>query len=108
MNRDRIREWRAVMDDAAPDTAATRDDPEFDQVGTPDAAITTAVDVTAALDAKRAAMEAHASQINEDSWFLRLPPDVFRLAFGTEWYVRTRPPFGGDPPADREAWILKG
>jgi hypothetical protein len=33
-------------------------------------------------------MVAHASQIGEESFFLKLPPAAFGFAFGTEWYVR--------------------
>jgi LmbE family N-acetylglucosaminyl deacetylase len=44
--------------------------------------------------AKRAAMAAHASQatggdsVRTLAWLLRLPPPLFRLVLGTEWYVR--------------------
>ena len=33
-------------------------------------------------------MAAHASQIGPDSFFLALPDDTFRVAFGTEWFMR--------------------
>ena len=33
-------------------------------------------------------MRAHASQISEQSFFLAMPDDVFRFAFGTEWFIR--------------------
>jgi len=59
-----------------------------DDFGEPEANITHAIDVTARLGAKRAAMEAHASQIPSDSWFLSMDDDRFGLAFGTEWFVR--------------------
>lgn len=74
---------------------------EAPTMGMPEAAITHAVDVGPWIDRKRASMVAHASQISEESWFLQMPPEVFALAFGTEWYVRhgvTRPP--GTPFAD--------
>jgi hypothetical protein len=51
-------------------------------------------------------MAAHASQIDESSWFLQLPADTFAEVFGTEWFRRIRPPFEGDPVVDREAWLL--
>lgn len=105
MNRDRIRRMRATAADTEMSTAARRDDPELENVGTPDAAITTAIDVRDWLKVKRKAMEAHASQINDDSWFLKLPPEVFTLAFGTEWLIRTTPEFTGSIPADRESWL---
>ena len=51
-----------------------REMPDF---GSPDDVITTAVDVSAFLDRKRAAMVAHASQIAPDSFFLSFPPEMF-------------------------------
>ena len=105
MNRDLIRSWREMMEDDEPETAASRDDPGFENIGTPDAEITTAVDVSDLIATKRAAMVAHASQINEESWFLQLPDEVFATAFGTEWFVRVKPAFDGDPSGDREDWI---
>jgi len=50
---------------------------------------------------KRRAMAAHASQIDENSFFLTMPPVAFAAAFGTEWY-RLR----GAPPGIREREIL--
>ena len=63
-------------------------------MGLPEAELTTAVDVSAHLEAKRAAMAAHASQISEKSFFLAMPPEAFAAAFSTEWYRRrdTVPP----------------
>ncbi|MGH2749427.1 MAG: PIG-L family deacetylase [Actinomycetota bacterium] len=59
-----------------------------DTLGVPADQITTAVDVTDFLDEKRRAMAAHASQIADNSPFLGMPPDVFAVAWGTEWYVK--------------------
>ena len=56
--------------------------------GVPEGDIDTAVDVTGFLNEKRAAMAAHASQIAANSPFLGMPPNVFAVAWGTEWYVR--------------------
>lgn len=106
MNRDRIRQMRRAAGDGEElATAAEQDDPELERIGTPDAAITTGIDVSAWIDVKRRAMKAHASQITSDSWFLRLPPSDFAAAFGTEWFVRRHPTFSGTLPADREAWL---
>jgi LmbE family N-acetylglucosaminyl deacetylase len=63
-------------------------DVEAMELGVPAARITTAVDVRAHADTKRAAMAAHASQIDETSFFLALPDDMFAEAFGTEWFIR--------------------
>jgi LmbE family N-acetylglucosaminyl deacetylase len=98
MNRDHMmRGWRTWSDFATPDIA---DQPEF---GKPESVITAAVDVGAYLDAKRAAMRAHASQISEESFFLALPDDAFRYAFGTEWFIRD-----GQGPGITETDLMAG
>jgi len=56
--------------------------------GKPEAELTTAVDVTAYLDVKKAAMRAHASQISEQSFFLGQSDEAFAYSFGTEWFIR--------------------
>ena len=71
--------------------------------GKPEAVITAAVDVTPYLDYKRRAMRAHASQIGEQSFFLAMPDDAFRLAFGTEWFIRD-----GQGPGITETDLLAG
>jgi LmbE family N-acetylglucosaminyl deacetylase len=76
-------------------------DPEEIELGIAHARITTTVDVTAALDRKRTAMAAHPSQIPDDSYFLALPEDAFRIVFGTEWFVRL-----DETPADPESWLF--
>lgn len=58
-----------------------------DQFGMPEEELTHAIDVSAVLDRKRASLMAHASQINEDSFFLAMPDEQFAMAFGTEWLV---------------------
>ncbi len=106
MNRTRIMALRAELEavtEAAPPRAA--DDQFF---GTPDIEINTAVDVSTVIDTKRRAMAAHASQIGADSFFLSMPLDRFAAAFGTEWYIRTDPPFDGDFVGDREEWLFPG
>ncbi len=77
-----------------------REMPDF---GSPDRIITTGVDVTDVLDRKRAAMEAHPSQIAPDSFFLKFPPELFGQAFGMEWFIRT-----DRKPAERETSIVDG
>jgi LmbE family N-acetylglucosaminyl deacetylase len=56
--------------------------------GVPHDAITTVVDVGDFLDRKRAAIAAHASQVHDTGPFLAMPPEVFRAAMGTEFYIR--------------------
>lgn len=57
------------------------------EFGMPEEELTHAIDVSAALDRKRASLEAHASQIDDQSFFLAMPDDQFAKAFGTEWFV---------------------
>jgi LmbE family N-acetylglucosaminyl deacetylase len=67
---------------------------ERGEFGSPEELITHAVDVSAAIETKRAAMAAHRSQIGPDSFFFKMPVEVFTSAFGTEWFIeleRDRP-----------------
>ena len=68
--------------------------------GTEEAEITHAVDVSAYLERKRAAMLAHASQITADSFFGSMTDEQFSDAFGTEWFVAPGPPRAGDFATD--------
>jgi LmbE family N-acetylglucosaminyl deacetylase len=56
--------------------------------------ITTAVDVRAFVDKKKQAMRAHASQITDESFFMKMPDDVFAEGFGTEWFILRGAPAG--------------
>jgi LmbE family N-acetylglucosaminyl deacetylase len=75
---------RGLLDGAA--EGEVPDAEEMD-LGVSEAVLTTAVDVTAWLDRKRASMRAHASQIGEQSFFLAMPDEAFAAAFGIEWYI---------------------
>ncbi len=106
INRDVVRELRASARAAGEDVGPADEDDRLEEIGLPDAEITTAIDVSAHLEAKRAAMLAHASQITEDSWFLAMPDDVWERVWGTEWFRRTTPQFTGAIPAEREAKLI--
>ena len=76
------------------------DPTSFERAFTPSTDITHRVDVRAYLAQKRAAMAAHASQATADDGdgdrtlaaFLRMPKPLYRMVFGTEFYVeRPRP-----------------
>lgn len=96
MNRDHLRRVMEQVGDEAPDVG---EDSDF---GSPEAEITTTVDVTGWLDRKRASMAAHASQIAADSIFLTLPDDRFAAVFGHEWFIRAR----GLPANQADDWLL--
>lgn len=112
MNRDQMMKMRSAMSPEEAAEAGLTDelaemegeapDIDGDTFGEPEANITHAVDVTAFLAQKRGSMEAHASQIADDSFFMKLPSEVFAMAFGTEWYIDLAnpraegAPFGAD------------
>lgn len=100
MNRDKIRE---LMDNAPPEAFAEMDEGEQperpgDDFGSPEAEITHAVDVSAAIAQKRSSMEAHRSQISDESFFMKMPEEIFAAAFGTEWFIRVDHPRAPDAP----------
>jgi LmbE family N-acetylglucosaminyl deacetylase len=97
MNHDYIVGLMKEMADAMPDHV-DRPDPEDTNLGVPESVLTTQVDVGEFVDAKRAAMAAHASQIGDQSFFLQMPLDIFRRAFGYEWFIRK-----GAEPGIRES-----
>jgi LmbE family N-acetylglucosaminyl deacetylase len=104
LNRDHLRrlmEEAAAQDPGAdvPEQAERVDAATF---GSPEATITTTVDVAAWLDRKRASMAAHASQIPDDSFFLAMPDEAFARAWGSEWYLRTV----GPPANEADDWLL--
>jgi LmbE family N-acetylglucosaminyl deacetylase len=89
MNRDAVK--RSIESGRAAGEVP-EDAPDIEEIseefGSPEAIITTAVDVQDFVDVKRAAMAAHASQISETSFFLKMSPEAFREVFGWEWFIR--------------------
>jgi len=61
--------------------------------------ITTFVDATGYTAQKRAALAAHASQL-EGSFFVRFPDEAFAKAFGVESFIRERDTTGAPLPED--------
>jgi LmbE family N-acetylglucosaminyl deacetylase len=105
MNRDEIRRFMIEMRDEAAsygiDAAAELGDPDDLTMGVPAEHITTTVDVSDYVDTKRSALSAHASQVDETSFFLAMPAEHFRTAFGTEWFIRRDAPAG-----THEDWLF--
>ncbi len=64
-----------------------------------EALITTNVDVRSVVDRKRAALIAHASQLDE-SWWSRMPPDVWTEVFGEESFIRVHDTTRAPTPED--------
>ena len=96
MNRDAIRNFMIEHRDAA-ETAGVEppeavENPDDITLGVPEAEITTFVDIGDFVETKRAALAAHASQVDESTFFLAMPMEMFRAAFGTEWFIRRGAP----------------
>jgi N-acetyl-1-D-myo-inositol-2-amino-2-deoxy-alpha-D-glucopyranoside deacetylase len=77
--------------------------------GTADEDVTTEIDATAFLDAKLAAMRAHATQIAVDSPFFALSNNIGQRAFGREYYTLLAGPRGpAAGPHGRESDLFGG
>jgi LmbE family N-acetylglucosaminyl deacetylase len=100
MNRDHMRERMRTM---AERNGTEVPDLDENQFGKPEAELTAAVDVSDYAEAKRAAMRAHQSQISPESFFLAIPDEAFRGAFGTEWFIRA-----GQGPGITETDLMAG
>jgi LmbE family N-acetylglucosaminyl deacetylase len=77
-----------------------------DTMGEPSARITTEVDVRPWVADKRAAMRAHASQIDDESFFLSMDEDLFTEVWGQEWFIRITPDPVGLGDGIREDGLL--
>jgi len=107
MNRDFFRTLSTLVEqsDWQPPEGTTDG---LDTMGEPASRLTTEVDVTAWIEAKREAMRAHASQIGETSFFLTMPDDVFSTVWGQEWYIRVRPEPEARPAQPLERGLMVG
>jgi LmbE family N-acetylglucosaminyl deacetylase len=66
--------------------------PHLEHVGLPTVFVSTTVDVRTVLSQKKAAIAAHASQVDSTSSVMMLSDDSFCNVYGYEWFVRTGPP----------------
>ena len=76
--------------------------------GVPDEQVTTEIDASPYLDAKLAAMRAHATQITVDGVFFALSNKVAQLASGVEHYALLAGRRGPDGPYGREDDLFAG
>ena len=99
MNRDEIRRQMTMAREAAetfvPDDDFDPDGPMDDgnPMGMTEAELTHVVDVSQYVEHKRRAIAAHSSQVTDSSFFLQMPPEMFAIAFGREWFIE----HGRDP-----------
>jgi LmbE family N-acetylglucosaminyl deacetylase len=101
MNRTRMvammRENPDRPDDWDPEGPADDGNP----FGSTEDEITMAVDVSAYIDQKRRSIMCHASQMTDSGFFVQMPPEVFAIAFGTEWFIEPGASGGAKP-----GWLL--
>ncbi|NMH99635.1 PIG-L family deacetylase [Pseudonocardia acidicola] len=71
------------------------DAPSF---GKPESEITHRVDAMDFVDAKRASMRAHASQMGPDHFLLAMPEPLFAMGMGTEFYIVHPEPSPAEAP----------
>jgi len=71
-------------------------------VGVPDEQVSTAIDATGYLDAKRAAMRAHETQITVDGDFFALSNDLGLRILGTEYFTLLAGERGPGDPYERD------
>ncbi len=81
--REYLIEQGADLDLPEPDTEFVRKMRELEE------RITTTIDVRPVVERKRAALRLHASQI-EESFFAKLPDNMFRVIFAEEDFIRVR------------------
>ena len=62
--------------------------------------ITTTIDIRPVLERKREALFAHGTQVNGDSWFGKIPPEILEEAFGYEYFIRVAAVAGAPLPED--------
>ena len=88
INRDAVREFiEAAADDPDNDFDVDSDStPDTETFGTAAVDISWEIDVSDAVERKKAAIMAHRSQIGPESFFLTMSEEDFRVAFGREWF----------------------
>jgi LmbE family N-acetylglucosaminyl deacetylase len=73
-----------------PEEMRAEQNPDMVFEGTPDELVTTQLDVRPYIQRKREAFNAHVSQNDPNSWFSKIPEEVYEVAFGTEYYALSR------------------
>jgi N-acetyl-1-D-myo-inositol-2-amino-2-deoxy-alpha-D-glucopyranoside deacetylase len=109
--RERWSELMAVMKGRGIALPWNRDDEEAEdsadtEFGRSDAEVTTRVDVSGHLDAKRRSMDCHKTQRQDLGWLLDLPEDLADQAIDTEYYVLRWRDGEDVSSTHRETWLL--
>ena len=86
--------------------AIEADESDALEFGRSEAEITTRIDVSGHLDAKRRSMDCHKTQRQDLGWLLDLPEDLADGAINTEFFVLRWLDGAEVPTSHREAWLL--
>jgi LmbE family N-acetylglucosaminyl deacetylase len=87
---EKMREALTAAGIEAPTPPQRQQTPEWEQrMAELEARINTEIDVAPFALQKRAALAAHASQLDQ-SWWVKFPPEIFGDVFGTETFIRDR------------------
>ncbi len=86
MNRTELQEMIEAQSDLFDEDGPEDDRIDVDAMGTPAEDISFRVGVGPHIEKKRRSMMAHRSQIGPDSFFLKMPDEVFAMAFGFEHF----------------------
>jgi LmbE family N-acetylglucosaminyl deacetylase len=94
--RSLMKAWMSQM----PEEMRQQQNPDVVLEGTPDELVTTRLDVSEYIKRKREAFAAHVSQNDPNSWFTKIPEEMYEVAFGTEFYAIGRGNPGSSLPED--------
>jgi mycothiol conjugate amidase Mca len=97
---------RQIQEEAGMQPQAGEGEDDFaEELITPDERITTAIDVSASIDAKLDALAAHRTQMGPPLWFSKVPRAIWRPVWATEHFVRAA---SRVPAPDREDDLFAG
>jgi mycothiol conjugate amidase Mca len=87
--RSQAKRMEEIMEAAGvpPDPNEAENDAEMEEWGTPDELITTVVDISGHLDTKLDALAAHKTQMGPETWFGKVPRDMWRQVWDKEHFV---------------------
>jgi LmbE family N-acetylglucosaminyl deacetylase len=98
--RSAMERWGELMREAGIEPPPRRELKDVEgrpvEFGTPDELITTRIDVAAAADLKRRAMQAHRTQFGPEHFMLKMPSERFRSLWADEWFRLLIGPRGDD------------
>jgi N-acetyl-1-D-myo-inositol-2-amino-2-deoxy-alpha-D-glucopyranoside deacetylase len=107
-SRDFVRSLREAGIDAPGSAAAGADaGPEVSEIGVPDHLVTTAIDVREYVEAKRAALACHATQMPPTHFLMRMPAQLADRLWASEYYSRQAGPTAA-LPGERETDLFSG